>query len=157
MAVVVINRKNKVLLHQREDFRIWTLPGGNIEVGEGWQSAAVREAYEETGYRIEVDRLVGEYWQPQMPNGGVTRYVCAGRVIGGQAIQRGPETLQVNWFDIEQLPSSVPRFAREYIHDARTENHVPLKKTQIMPKWQAVAIKYLLKLRDLRNRILNHR
>lgn len=154
VAVVVLNN-NKVLLHQREDFRIWTLPGGNIESDETWQSAAVRETYEETGYEIEVDRLVGEYWQPQMPNGGVMRYVCTGCVIGGKAIERGPETLQVNWFDVEKLPFSVPRFAREYIDDTKLSEDSPLKKIQTMPKWQAILIKYLLQIRDFRNWMLN--
>jgi ADP-ribose pyrophosphatase YjhB (NUDIX family) len=143
------------LLHQREDFRIWSLPGGHIEPGETWERAAIREVYEETGYQIEVRRLVGEYWRPQMPNGGDMKYVCAGRVIGGKAIERGPETLQVTWFDVEKLPFSLPRFMREYIRDTKSNEPIPLKKTQNMPMWQAVAIKYSLQLRDLRNRLLN--
>lgn len=38
-------------------------------------AAAVREVCEETGYQIEVRHLVGEYRQPQMPNGGVLKYL----------------------------------------------------------------------------------
>ena len=143
------------MLHQREDFRIWSLPGGHIEPGETWERAAIREVHEETGYQIEIKRLVGEYWRPQMPNGGEIKYVCAGRVIGGKAIERGPETLQVRWFDVEKLPFSLPRFMREYIRDTKSNEHIPLKKTQNIPMWQAVVIKYLLQLRDLRNRLLN--
>jgi ADP-ribose pyrophosphatase YjhB (NUDIX family) len=152
VSVVVLNEANQVLLHQREDFRIWALPGGHIEPGENWEQAAIREVAEETGYQIVVDRLVGEYWQPDMPGDGVLKYVGAGRVVGGQAIKRGPETLQVRWFEIEQLPFSLLDQMREYIQDAGANHPTPLKKTQRMPRWQAVAFKYLLKLRDWRNR-----
>lgn len=152
VSVIIFNENSQVLLHQREDFWIWTLPGGHIEPGEGWEAAAVREVAEETGYQIAVDRLVGEYWQPDMPGGGVLKYVCAGRVIGGQAIERGPETRQVRWFEIEQLPFSLPRQMREYIQDTGANHPIPLKKTQRMLWWQAVTFKYLLKIRDWRNR-----
>ena len=37
----------------------WTLPGGGLEPGEGPEAAAVREVLEETGYVIELTRLLG--------------------------------------------------------------------------------------------------
>jgi ADP-ribose pyrophosphatase YjhB (NUDIX family) len=121
---------------------------------ETWQEAAVREVHEETGFQVEVQRLVGEYSQPQMPNGGELKYVCTARVIGGQPIQRGPETLQVGWFDVKSLPFSLTRFMRVYIQDAQVEHRHFVRRTLLMPRWQAVAIKGLLKLRNLRNRLL---
>jgi ADP-ribose pyrophosphatase YjhB (NUDIX family) len=36
----------------------WTLPGGGIDFGEDPRAAAVREVFEETGLRVEVDELV---------------------------------------------------------------------------------------------------
>ena len=106
VTVVIFGENNTVLLHKREDFRVWCLPGGHQEPLESWEQTAIREAFEETGYRIAVDRLVGEYWQPQLPNGGKRRYVCTGRIVGGEAIQRGAETVQVKWFDVNHLPFS---------------------------------------------------
>ena len=67
--VIVFNDdETEVLLQKRRDFRIWALPGGHIESGEPWEKAGIRETFEETGYRIEVYRYVGEYSQPQMPH-----------------------------------------------------------------------------------------
>lgn len=39
--------------------RLWTLPGGRIEHAEAPRDAVVREVAEETGYRVEVERLLG--------------------------------------------------------------------------------------------------
>ena len=38
----------------------WTMPGGGVEEGETPERAAVREVREETGYEIELVRLLGE-------------------------------------------------------------------------------------------------
>jgi ADP-ribose pyrophosphatase YjhB (NUDIX family) len=145
VSVIVLNNDHQLLLHQREDFRIWALPGGKLEPGEGWEEAAVREVYEETGYQIEVERWVGEYWQPYRPN---LKYVCTATVVGGAPIVRGPETLQVRWFELNRLPFSLPRLMREYIQDAQANHPFPLKKSQTLPWWQASLIKALLRLRD---------
>ncbi len=154
VSVVVLSEANTLLLHKREDFRIWSLPGGFLEPGEDWQEAAVREVHEETGYRIAVGRLIGEYRQPQMPNGGERKLVCTGRIVGGEPIERGAETVQVRWFAVEDLPFSLTRFMRTYIDDALSNPETPVSRTLLMPRWKAVAITWLLRLRDCRNWLL---
>jgi 8-oxo-dGTP pyrophosphatase MutT (NUDIX family) len=37
----------------------WTMPGGGIDPGEHPADAAVREVFEETGYDVELDGLLG--------------------------------------------------------------------------------------------------
>jgi 8-oxo-dGTP diphosphatase len=39
----------------------WSIPGGVLEVGETLRQAALREALEETGLRVEVGELLGVY------------------------------------------------------------------------------------------------
>ncbi len=103
--VVVFNEhKTQVLLHKQADIRIWSLPGGGIESDETWEEAGVREVYEETGYQIKIERLIGEYSIPQIDG---FEYACLGCVVGGEAIKKGPETLAVMWFATDALPRSV--------------------------------------------------
>jgi 8-oxo-dGTP diphosphatase len=157
VSAVVIDAEGRVLLHKREDFRIWSLPGGFFEEHESWEQAAVRETLEETGYVVAVGRLVGEYSQPQMPNGGEWKYVCVAQVVGGQPIERGAETVKVGWFSANALPGSLTSFMRTYIQDALSAGPEPVRRTLLMPRWKAVAIRGLIRLRNWRNRVLRRR
>ena len=89
-AVVMDADGLQVLLHKREDFRLWALPGGGLEDDETPEQAAIRETFEETGYHIEIEKLVGQYHRPQLND---IRTVFLGRVVGGKPIERGPETV----------------------------------------------------------------
>jgi len=55
----------EILLIQRADNAHWGLPGGHVEPGESVAEAAVREVLEETGFAIEVGRLIGVYSDPE--------------------------------------------------------------------------------------------
>ena len=68
-TIIFNHDRSQVLLIKREDFRVWTTPGGHIEAGEPPEQAARREALEETGYEIAIDQYLGEYWRPQLPRG----------------------------------------------------------------------------------------
>jgi ADP-ribose pyrophosphatase YjhB (NUDIX family) len=55
---------SEILLMRRSDNGHWGLPGGYLEPGESVLEAAAREVREETGWRVEVGRLVGVYSDP---------------------------------------------------------------------------------------------
>ena len=89
-AYVVCVREGEILLARwagPEGAR-WTLPGGGVEFGEGPYGAAVREAAEETGYRVELERLLGIDTIVFDRDGEGThhdvRVVYEGRVVGGR-------------------------------------------------------------------------
>ena len=57
VSKVVIVNNNKILLLQKNGSLKWELPGGHVESEEKFSQAAVREVREETGYKLESDRL----------------------------------------------------------------------------------------------------
>lgn len=64
----VVSRRGEpgaILLMQRSDNGHWGLPGGFVEPGESVSDALLREVREETGYEIELGRLVGVYSDPK--------------------------------------------------------------------------------------------
>ena len=149
-AVVIHEDGERVLLHQRQDFRWWALPGGNIEDGETPGQAAIRETFEETGYQIEIDKFVGKYYRPQLND---VRFIYQGRVIGGDAIQRGPETRQVGWYNPDELPEALAPSVREIISDTQKAGPVQIAKEVRYPIWQIRIWKILIRLRNFRNRV----
>jgi 8-oxo-dGTP diphosphatase len=60
----IIVEKDRVLLVKRGHPPLageWSIPGGVLEVGEMLREAAVREAMEETGLKVEPTDLLGVY------------------------------------------------------------------------------------------------
>ena len=55
----------------------WNNPGGHQDEGETIEESAIREVKEETGYDVEVVRLIGTYARK------ARKYVFEMRVIGG--------------------------------------------------------------------------
>lgn len=58
-----------------------TLPGGGMEPGEQPAETALREVYEETGYTVELDGLLGVHAGHFDPNPGNDLPFCALRII----------------------------------------------------------------------------
>ena len=156
-SVVVINDDHHVLLILREDARVWALPAGGLEPGETFEQAAIREACEETGYDIELERLVGEYWRPQFPHGGDKQRVFAGRVVGGNPSEHDWESLEVKWFPLSALPRRLFRFSGEHIRDACANAEAPFEKEQRFSRLEAVFWGCFHLWRKARNLLLGRR
>jgi 8-oxo-dGTP diphosphatase len=102
-ATILLPRGDRVLMGRRtiEPRRgYWTLPGGYVELGESAEEAAVREAKEEVGVDVRVERLLGLH-------SGAPSAVAVALFVG--SIVRGePEPLhevdRVGFFPVEDLP-----------------------------------------------------
>jgi 8-oxo-dGTP pyrophosphatase MutT (NUDIX family) len=116
-AIVIIFSADhsSVLLIKRRDVPVWVLPGGGIESGETAPAAAIREAFEETGFQVHIERAVAEYEPINRLASKTYTYAC--HTIGG-APSTGDETRAVQFFPIDQLPRSFFFIHREWLNDA---------------------------------------
>ncbi len=114
---VAIIENDRILLIQREDFRVWGLPGGDVDPGESLAEAAVRETREETGLEVDLMWLVGMYTLVGNEQSVVTA-VFAARPAGGQLAPDPREVSDLGWFALHGLPTDLMWWHRRRIQDA---------------------------------------
>lgn len=125
VRAAVFDAQGRILLVRETSDGRWTPPGGWADVGQTLGEGAVREVFEESGYVVEVERLLGIYdrerWgHPPMP-WYTLKAVLACRLLGGTATP-SLETSEVGWFARDELPElSVPRFSPQLLR--RTFEH----------------------------------
>lgn len=120
---VAVVEDDRVLMvrqtYQGETF--WTFPGGQIEPGERAEDAAVREAFEETGLRVQIDRCLYQGRRQRGNRDGI--YSCyAGIVIGGSLLLGAdtapdgrPELHDVAWLPLADVRDH-PEVLRALLH-----------------------------------------
>lgn len=108
-AVALFNENNELLLLKRRDSKNWTMPGGTLDFGENLTSCAVREVFEETGYKIEISEIIGTYTNPntvvQYSDGEVRQeftIVYSGNIISGTP-KIDEESLELKWMKIDSI------------------------------------------------------
>ena len=94
---------NRVVLVKRAidpGYGKWVFPGGYVDRGEEIRAAAVREAREETGLDIRIDRLVNIYsYAGRVP----VIVVYAATAVGG-CLGCDDESLEVKLFEPGEIP-----------------------------------------------------
>ena len=114
--VAVINER-QILLTKREDFEVWCLPSGGIEEGESVAQAAIRETKEETGIDVKLESLVGIYSRiGQFPN--IHAVLFTAKPIGGNIQTQPSETIEVKYFEFDEIPEELSLGHRRRIEDA---------------------------------------
>ena len=105
-----------VLILRRNPPPGWAIPGGFIDYGESAEEAAVREAFEETGLRVELTRLLGVYSKPDRdPRHHTISTVFVGTASGEP---RGlDDAAEAGVFNAGNLPGSIAFDHAEILED----------------------------------------
>ncbi|MGA5869473.1 NUDIX hydrolase [Streptomyces cinereoruber] len=93
VAGAVVREDGRLLAIRRADNGTWELPGGVLELDETPQGGVVREVLEETGVRVEVERLTGVYKNLAR---GIVALVFRCRPVGGD-VRVSDEASAVEW------------------------------------------------------------
>ncbi len=99
-------RDEKILLVQERVDGRWSMPGGWADVGEFPSAVAAREAWEESGFTVKVDKLVGifdaNHIEPlQFFHAYKLIFLCS--LVKGEP-RPSNETLAADFFSLEALP-----------------------------------------------------
>jgi ADP-ribose pyrophosphatase YjhB (NUDIX family) len=118
VGTIITDEARRIVLVRRAiepGYGKWVFPGGYVDRGEEVQLAAVREAREECGLDIRIDRLVNVY---SYPGRAPVIIVYAATMTGG-CLGCDDEGLEAKFFD----PSDIPwdqlafRSTREALRD----------------------------------------
>ena len=117
-AIIIRNENGQILLQERTDRNKWGLPGGCQDLGEDLRFTAVREAYEETGikldpYEIElIDTLSGESRKNSYPNGDIvynntSLYLADVSMADASNLKGDSETKRLQFFKPDKVPENL--------------------------------------------------
>jgi 8-oxo-dGTP diphosphatase len=121
---VLVNGNNEVLLGRRAkepNKDLWGMPGRFTNYGEHPKDTAVRETLEETGWRAEVQGLVGVYLETALGDPSSEHRVSVTYALKAIAQVQKPdaESTELAWFPLNSLPSDIAPTHLERINDYR--------------------------------------
>jgi ADP-ribose pyrophosphatase YjhB (NUDIX family) len=115
--VVILDKKDRILLSHRRDLDLWNLPGGHVEEGELPTEAVIRETKEETGLKIKIKSMVGIYKKSDINR---FDFVFLGRRKGGK-LRKTKAADKHRFFKYKKIPKNTLPKHMERIQDAIRE------------------------------------
>ena len=117
-AIIIRNENGQILLQERTDRNKWGLPGGCQDLGEDLRFTAVREAYEETGIKLDpyeiklIDTLSGESRKNSYPNGDIvynntSLYLADVSMKDASNLKGDSETKRLQFFNPDEVPENL--------------------------------------------------
>lgn len=135
VGAIITDEGGRIVLVRRAiepGYGKWVFPGGYVDRGEEVQLAAVREAREETGLDIRIERLLNIY---SYPGRAPVIVVYTARMTGG-CLACDDESLEAKFFDESAIPWDELAFrsTREALQEF-IDSQLPIPNSQ-SPKYQ---------------------
>ena len=128
VGVLLVDELGQVLLTLRKlppEADYWSIVGGKLDFLEPLEHCAIREAREEVGVEITIERLLC-VTDHRLPREGQHRVSPAflGRIVSGEARNCEPQkTREVSWFTLGELPANLTMTARNAISAYQATSH----------------------------------
>lgn len=117
-AIIIRNENKEILLQERTDRNMCGLPGGCQELGEDLRETAIREAYEETGIKLNIENLVlintlsGNLRKNSYPNGDIvynntSLYLADVSINSLEKLKGDSETKRLKFFSLDDIPCNL--------------------------------------------------
>jgi ADP-ribose pyrophosphatase YjhB (NUDIX family) len=114
--IIIENNDGILLIKRKNPPEGWALPGGFVDYGESLESAAVREAKEETGLDVELTRQFHTYSDPKRdPRHHTITTVFIAKATG-KAVA-GDDAKEVGMFGRDALPEQIAFDHRKIMQD----------------------------------------
>lgn len=106
-----------LLVRQGKKRRGWELPGGKVKKRESLPDAAIREVKEEAGIDVIPEQLLAVFF---IPAHNTYDFIVRCRAVEDNAapVPNPPETIDVQYFRIDELPKPISTFTIDRISDA---------------------------------------
>jgi len=112
VCILIWDDDGRLLLMQESQTRRWQTVGGMVDPDESPWDAARREALEEAGVEVRLERiraaLGGPGYRVHYPNGDLCSYVSTvfdAVIVRGQPSAADDEVHRVAWFDPADIPA----------------------------------------------------
>jgi ADP-ribose pyrophosphatase YjhB (NUDIX family) len=107
VAALIFDEQNRILLceHTYRKSLPWGIPAGGLEHGEEPEEGIKRELKEETGFEIQVERLLYAESAKEFHHISLV-YLC--KVLGG-SFTSNIEVSRVQFYPLDQLPELLPK------------------------------------------------
>jgi len=113
VSAFIQDDEGRILMIRRTDNDLYSIPGGQLELGETLAQAAVREVREETGIECEVTGVIGLYSNPNhviaYDDGEVRQEfsICFRADPLGGLLRGSSESKEVDWVESNRISDLV--------------------------------------------------
>lgn len=121
---IVVRDDGRILALKRADDGRWVPPGGVLELDEAPFEGVVREVFEETGVKVEAERLTGVYKNMEL---GVVSLAILCRPVSGEP-HPSDEATSVAWLLPSEATEVMPEARAVRVTDA-LRNDGPFVRT----------------------------